>query len=449
MSARRTLLLAACALPLAAVDLGDVGLSDQPVAVGPGPRALGMGGAFAAVADDATAAWWNPAGLTQAERPEVSASLGWYASRTSDRYANETAVRPDHAAILLPFFALGRMQTIGLSWQRQYDYGRSIREAGSFFSGDSTFYVSGENSGTTERHGAVASVGLSYAAELRPGLSLGASVARYDHALTGESAWHQDYQQTSTTQIYLDGVGFLLDARDDYVGSIHSEVRSGTGVTLGVLWQATQHVAIAGVVRPASDLEVRVTSDVQQTAYDLLTPGSSTVTDIDSSSEYRLRLPPSATLATAIRPDDLNTIALEATVTRWSDYRVEDANGRRSPLSVHVSPDEFDDLWTLRGGYERIVILPSCVLAPRLGAACEWLPGIRPVPTLAASTTGARRERWLAGTAGLGVVTRRMVWDAAVQVRRGLGVGTGAYASLDAETNATLVTARLGLTVHF
>lgn len=35
----------------------------------PGARALGMGGAFAAVADDATAAWANPAGLTFLSRP--------------------------------------------------------------------------------------------------------------------------------------------------------------------------------------------------------------------------------------------------------------------------------------------------------------------------------------------------------------------------------------------
>ena len=38
----------------------------------PGARSLGLGGAFVALADDATAAFANPAGLTQLTRPEVS-----------------------------------------------------------------------------------------------------------------------------------------------------------------------------------------------------------------------------------------------------------------------------------------------------------------------------------------------------------------------------------------
>jgi long-chain fatty acid transport protein len=38
----------------------------------PGARSLGLGGAFAALADDATAAFANPAGLVQLARPEVS-----------------------------------------------------------------------------------------------------------------------------------------------------------------------------------------------------------------------------------------------------------------------------------------------------------------------------------------------------------------------------------------
>jgi long-chain fatty acid transport protein len=41
----------------------------------PGARSLGFGGAFAALADDATAAYTNPAGLVQLTKPEVSLEL--------------------------------------------------------------------------------------------------------------------------------------------------------------------------------------------------------------------------------------------------------------------------------------------------------------------------------------------------------------------------------------
>jgi long-subunit fatty acid transport protein len=40
--------------------------------MGAGARAMGMGGAFTAIADDATAASWNPAGLAQLTKPEAS-----------------------------------------------------------------------------------------------------------------------------------------------------------------------------------------------------------------------------------------------------------------------------------------------------------------------------------------------------------------------------------------
>jgi long-subunit fatty acid transport protein len=53
----------------------------------PGARSLALGGAFLAVADDATAAYANPAGLAQLPRPEVSAEgRAWeYTSRFVDR----------------------------------------------------------------------------------------------------------------------------------------------------------------------------------------------------------------------------------------------------------------------------------------------------------------------------------------------------------------------------
>ncbi len=47
----------------------------EGVLINPGARSIGLGGAFAAIADDATAAFANPAGLVQILRPEVSAEF--------------------------------------------------------------------------------------------------------------------------------------------------------------------------------------------------------------------------------------------------------------------------------------------------------------------------------------------------------------------------------------
>ncbi len=47
-------------------------MPSSPNPVGSGARAIGMGGAFIAVADDATAVSWNPGGLIQMDHPEIS-----------------------------------------------------------------------------------------------------------------------------------------------------------------------------------------------------------------------------------------------------------------------------------------------------------------------------------------------------------------------------------------
>ncbi|MDZ7373774.1 MAG: PorV/PorQ family protein [candidate division KSB1 bacterium] len=70
--------------------------------IGVGPRAIGMGGAFVATANDATALYWNPGGLPRLRRPEVVFThTDWLAD-----------TRLDFAGAVLP---LGRWGTLGAS----------------------------------------------------------------------------------------------------------------------------------------------------------------------------------------------------------------------------------------------------------------------------------------------------------------------------------------------
>jgi len=61
-----------CVAPATFAQDREIEFPISPTPVGAGARAAGMADAFVAIADDATAASWNPAGLVQLETPEFS-----------------------------------------------------------------------------------------------------------------------------------------------------------------------------------------------------------------------------------------------------------------------------------------------------------------------------------------------------------------------------------------
>lgn len=70
---KRILVLVAAAC-LMTQSISAANYSNEIMAIGVGARALGMGGAFAAVADDSTAVYWNPAGIGIPQTVRISLS---------------------------------------------------------------------------------------------------------------------------------------------------------------------------------------------------------------------------------------------------------------------------------------------------------------------------------------------------------------------------------------
>ena len=108
-------------------------LFSAPLPTGSGARALGLGGSFTAIADDATAASWNPAGLINLERAEASVVFRSSFTKTSHHSSNpDYEVGSDHfenisvnyLSITHPIYLepIQRNMVFSLNIQEAYDF---------------------------------------------------------------------------------------------------------------------------------------------------------------------------------------------------------------------------------------------------------------------------------------------------------------------------------------
>ncbi len=82
---------------------------------GVGARALGMGSMFVSIADDATATYWNPAGLSQIEKHAFSATYSESFGIDEGRFLNKGLVQYNFVNYIQQIENIG---TVGISWIR-------------------------------------------------------------------------------------------------------------------------------------------------------------------------------------------------------------------------------------------------------------------------------------------------------------------------------------------
>jgi hypothetical protein len=98
-----TLFLALAAFPAGTLEASSGKYAGEFMAIGVGGRSLALGGAYVALANDVTAGYWNPAGLSRLSYPQLGLMH-------DERFAG--LVNYDYGAAAMP---LGPSSTIGLS----------------------------------------------------------------------------------------------------------------------------------------------------------------------------------------------------------------------------------------------------------------------------------------------------------------------------------------------
>ncbi len=105
MKTNRWMIVLLFGVPLsgALAETGVAKYAGEFISLGVGGRALGMGGAFVALANDVTAGYWNPAGLSQINYPQ-------FTLMHDEQFGN--LVNYDYGAVAIPF---GPRASLGLS----------------------------------------------------------------------------------------------------------------------------------------------------------------------------------------------------------------------------------------------------------------------------------------------------------------------------------------------
>ncbi len=180
--------------------------------IGAGARARGMGGAFIGVADDATAASWNPAGLVFLEKPEASIVYVYSSmyqtvdDEVEDLELNHGYLNFGSAAVPL---ALGQNNFVAcVAYQRMLDLYNKGQDVLFDNSGTSYYY-------DTHTKGGVDAISPSIGIQLSPQVALGAALNIYTGKTTVDwESWDSGNEIDAPEEKYSGTnftVGGLLD----------------------------------------------------------------------------------------------------------------------------------------------------------------------------------------------------------------------------------------------
>lgn len=393
------------------------------VVQGSGARAFGMGGAFLARADDATAASWNPAGLSYLRRPEVSAvwSRATLVSRERD-FSTAALLKRDVRAGQWPDFISG-------AWP--FEYG-SVRGAGQIsyqrvvsFTNTRTIEEEGKRIEASTRGGfdvLAFGTGLQVSRRLRLG-------AAYNHWFNG---YDQSLSRNTPFVNSRQAVGFEL---------------SGWNLHFGLLWSPNEKLNLGAAAKTSFAGRVRL----KRNRVDF---GDATLETTDTSNAFarddvRLNLPGAVGVGLSWRAQNTLTLSLDYTRTFWSDSHIDnfftlarcpslpaDCAPRldqdffpRLPYPTLNDPNQ-SDTEELRAGVEQVVFLGRVKWPLRVGGFANkqyFNQALAPGPPSFSGVTG-----------GTGLILGSMLLDVAYVLE------WGRYSLLDTEEGArpSIVTVR-------
>jgi long-subunit fatty acid transport protein len=385
----------------------NTGTSMNPV--GSGARAMGQGNAFIAVADDATAASWNPAGLAQLEKPELSLAVEYLSSRgeisslhhpESEDESTMDVADLNYLSVAYPFHP-GRNLVLSLNYLKLYRFEREM--AFPLRLRDLTPGMDVDLQYELEQSGSLAVLAPAIAVDVTDSLSLGLTLNLWNDDITRASSFNKTQTEKGVIEYY--GANPFSSVTDD-----RFEVRRGYSVVLGAMYRLSKQWTLGAVVKPAFTLDLDHRRSVSYE--DEYTPRERT----EAESDAELEMPLVAGAGVAWRPSDPLTISFDATWTQWSEFSMNENGVDRNPLTdLPEDEGQCKDATTCRLGAEYLLVRPKFIVPLRCGLGYDPGPAIDQV------------DAFYTASVGTGLQVGRFAFDVGYEMRWGNGVNSSLY----------------------
>lgn len=392
-----------------------VGVVSSPNPVGSGARAVGMGGAFISIADDATAASWNPAGLIQLERPEISMVGGCFNRRWNfssdihpeiDNTSNSDDFNINYFSATYPFHFYKDM-VVSVNYQRLYEFKQNFSHQYNY----SSLGVDLLRDIDFSKDGYVGALGLGCAVRITPTLSLGATLNIWTDQLFWRNGWKETYSEHGTGTQGGVPVTIYTQITDEY-----SRFR-GLNANLGLLWDMNKWLRFGAVLKTSFDASISHKFSFRQKSIFESPVNQIVSSEHVVSEEVELRMPLSYGFGVAWRVSDALCFDLDVYRTEWSEYLLTDSqNNTFSPIDGRPEKDsDVEDTIQVRIGGEYLFIgQERQIVVPVRG-------GIFYDPEPSHGTV----KDFYGIAVGSGIAYRKFIFDIAYQVRWGRSVDTG------------------------
>ena len=404
--------------------------------VGQGARALGMGGAFIAVADDATAASWNPGGLIQLERPEISV-VGAAFSRTEDNgfgtnpeaSGDQTVSksRINYLSFAYPFSLFGHNMVVSANYQNLFDLTRDWQFPLILSDEDLTVIQDIDY----DQDGSLGAWSFAYCLQITPSFSFGVTFNYWEDGIE-KNEWKQTTIQTGTGN--LAGNPFTFESK-----SVDKFTFSGWNANLGLLWNVTGKLAIGAVLRTPFTADIKHKSSFSSSIEFPQFPEADTSNSDSFSENEDLDMPMSYGIGLAYRFSDYFTASFDIYRTDWQEFELKDSNGNKiSPISGKPSAQsDIDPTYQVRLGSEYLFITDKYIIPVRAGAFYDPAPA------------EGSPDDFFGFSVGSGIGVGRFIFDIAYQYRFGRDVGSSILGNLDFSQDVDEHTVYTSMIVHF